>query len=367
MTAAPLIMRPVRPDDAAALVQLAALLDTVNLPRDPEMIAEIIAESTGSFARLERPAPANADAQPPRGTYTLVAVQGEGPSGPKSGPTDDPISTPTQSRQQLLGTASLLSHHGTADDPHYYLRVVEHTFHSKQLNVECRRHLLRLEREEVPWTELGGLVVHPESRGYGVGKLLLAARLLLVAMYREHFCQRLIAELLPPRRPDGSNAFWDALGGPLTGLNYYRADLLCRTNKEFIDALFPRHEIVLELLPSEAQEVVGQVSPGTLPVIHLLQRTGFQYLQVIDPFDGGPYYGATLEEVGPIQRSRCLICLDLPPTAADHTVLLGSPQSHCFHAAAVQICGHGVRLTDTTARLLDLHPGDPVWVIPMDW
>src|SRR3989454_6385198 len=345
MTAAPLIIRPVRPDDAAALVQLATLLDTMNLPRDPEMIAEIIAESTASFARLERPAPASTDTQPPRGTYTLVAVQGE----------------------QLLGTASLLSPHGTADDPHYYLRVVEHTFHSKQLNVESRRHLLRLEREEVPWTELGGLVVHPKSRGHGVGKLLLAARLLLVAIYREYFCQRLIAELLPPRRPDGSNAFWDALGGPLTGLNYYRADLLCRTNKEFIDALFPRHEIVLELLPPEAQEVVGQVSPATVPVIHLLQRAGLQYLKVIDPFDGGPYYGATLEEVGPIQRSRCLVRLDLPPTTADHTVLLGSPQTYCFHAAAVQVCGQGVRLADTTARLLDLQPGDPVWVIPLDW
>lgn len=339
------MIRPVRPDDAAALVQLATLLDTMNLPRDPDMIAEIIAASTASFARLERPAPPRTDTQPGRGTYTLVVVQDE----------------------QLLGTASLLSHHGTADDPHYYLRVVEHTFHSRQLDVESRRHLLRLEREEVPWTELGGLVVHPEARGQGVGKLLLAVRLLLVAMYREHFCQRLIAELLPPRRPDGSNAFWDALGGPLTGLNYYRADLLCRTNKEFIDALFPRHEIVLELLPPEAQEVVGQVSPATVPVIHLLQRAGFRYLKVIDPFDGGPYYGATLEEVGPIQRSRGLVCLDLPPTTADYTVLLGSPQSYCFHATAVQVRGHGVRLADTTARLLDLQPGDPVWIMPLDW
>ena len=345
MTATPLMIRPVRPDDATALVQLATLLDTMNLPRDPDMIAEIIAASAASFASLERSAPARPDIPPRRGTYTLVAVQDE----------------------QLLGTASLLSHHGTADDPHYYLRVVEHTFHSKQLDVESRRHLLRLEREEVPWTELGGLVVHPEARGQGVGKLLLAARLLLVAMDREHFCQRLIAELLPPRRQDGSNAFWDALGGPLTGLNYYRADLLCRTNKEFIDALFPRHEIVLELLPPEAQAVVGQVSPATVPVIHLLQRAGFQYLEAIDPFDGGPYYGATQEEVGPIQRSRRLVRLDLPPTTADHAALLGSPQSYCFHAAAVQVCGHGVRLADTTAQVLDLQPGDPVWVMPMDW
>jgi len=219
----------------------------------------------------------------------------------------------------------------------------------------------------VPWTELGGLVVHPATRGHGVGKLLLAARLLLVAMYRDHFCARLIAELLPPRRPDGSNAFWDAVGGPLTGLNYSRADLLCRTNKEFIDTLFPRHEIVLELLPPEAREVVGQVSAATAPVIHLLQRAGFRNLQVIDPFDGGPYYGAALEEVGPLQRSRCLVRLDLPPATADHPVLLGSPQSYCFHAATVHVRGHGVRLTDLTAQVMDVQPGDPVWVMPLDW
>jgi len=345
MSAAPLIVRPVRPEDAPTLVQLATLLDTMNLPRDPDMLAVIIAESVASFARLALPAPADTDAQPLRSTYTFVAMQGE----------------------QLLGTASLLSHHGTAEDPHYYLRVVEQTFHSKQLNVEHRRHLLRLEREEVPWTELGGLVVHPEARGQGVGKLLVAARLLLVAMHRERFCPRLIAELLPPRRQDGSNAFWDALGGPLTGLNYYRADLLCRTDKEFIDSLFPRHEIVLELLPPDAQAVLGQVGPATVPVYHLLQRAGFRYLNTVDPFDGGPHYGAAVEEVQPIQRSRCLVCLDLPPTTAGPTVLLGSPQSYCFHAAAAQICGHGVRLEEATAQLLDLQPGDLVWTMPLDW
>ena len=142
----------------------------------------------------------------------------------------------------------------------------------------------------------------PRRAGKVLGKLLVAARLLLVAMYRAHFCPRLIAELLPPRRQDGSNAFWDALGGPLTGLNYYRADLLCRTDKEFIDALFPRHDVVLELLPPAAQEVVGQVGPATVPVYRLLQRAGFRYLNTIDPFDGGPHYGATLEEVQPIQQ-----------------------------------------------------------------
>src|SRR4029450_10297791 len=127
MTAAPVLMRPVRPEDATALVQLATLLDTMNLPRDPAMLAEIIAASTASFARLEHPARPRPDPEACRGTYTLVAVQGE----------------------EVLGTASLLSPHGTAADPHYALRVVEHTFHSQQLNLESRRHLLRLDRKGV--------------------------------------------------------------------------------------------------------------------------------------------------------------------------------------------------------------------------
>ena len=128
MTAVPWMIRPVHPADAAALEQLATLLDTMNLPRDPAMLAEIIAASTASFARLAHPAPPRTDPKACRGTYTLVAVQGE----------------------QVLGTATLLSHHSTASDPHYALRVVEHTFHSQQLNVASRRHLLRLEREDVP-------------------------------------------------------------------------------------------------------------------------------------------------------------------------------------------------------------------------
>lgn len=342
ITTAPVILRPAAAADATALVHLAELLDTMNLPQDPEAIAGIIAESEASFARLIHPA---SEAASRKGTYTLVALQGE----------------------RLLGTASLLSHHGTPQDPHYYLRVIEQAFHSKQLNTERRLHLLRLERDEVPWTELGGLVVHPEARGKGLGKLLVAARLLLIAMHRAHFCQRLLAELLPPQREDGSNAFWDALGGQLTGLNYYRADLLCRTDKEFIDTLFPRHEIVLELLPLEAQTIVGQVGPATMPVYHLLRRAGFHYLGTVDPFDGGPHYGATVEDVPPIQRSRSLVCLDLLPAEMGRPVLLGNPVSHHFHAAPTEIHGHGLRLEKPTAELLALHPGDLAWLMPLDW
>jgi arginine N-succinyltransferase len=341
----PLCIRPARLSDVPALQHLAELLDTMNLPRDPKTLASIIAESETSFERLASPAATQPTHAFLRRTYTLVAVRGT----------------------HLLGTASLLSHHGTPDDPHYYLRVIEQTLHSTQLHTQHRRHLLRLERDEEPWTELGGLVVHPDARGQGIGKLLVAARLLLIAMRPEYFCQRVLAELLPPRRQDGSNAFWDALGGQLTGLNYYRADLLCRTDKEFIESLFPKQEIVLELLPPEAQDVVGQIGPATVPVCRVLQRAGFRYLDTIDPFDGGPHYGATLEDIQPIQQSRWFVCLDVPLTEAGNTVLLGNPQSYHFYTIPARRCGYGLRVQETTVRVLGLKPGDLVWIMPLDW
>ncbi len=338
----PVVVRPVCSDDTDDLLHLAGLLDTLNLPRDREAIASIIATSQASFAQLTDN---EADTTTGARTHTLVAVP----------------------KDRILGTASLLSHHGTPDDPHYYLRVVEHTLHSTQLDTQRTRRLLRLEHDETPWTELGGLIVHPESRGQGVGKLLLAVRLLLVAMHAAQFCTRFLAELLPERRADGGNAFWDALGGPLTGLNYYRADLLCRSDKEFIESLFPHHEIVLELLPEAAQVIVGEVGPVTLPACRMLQRVGFRYLETVDPFDGGPHYGAQWRDVEPLQRSWRLVCLDGPPAHADVHLLLGNPRNHYFTATPCQIQGHGVRLHADTSQELNLQAGDLVWCFPLDW
>jgi len=336
----PILVRPVEERDAAPLRALADLLDTVNLPDDPVAIAGLIRDSQRSFA----------GADPRHASYTLVAVR-RGADG----------------SEHLLGTGSLFAYHGMPDEPHYFLRVVEETVHSKQLNADRTRHLLKLGRDVEPWTEFGGLVVHPEARGQGVGKLLVAARLLLVAMHPVRFCKRLLAELLPPRRDDGSNAFWDAVGAPLTGLTYYRADLLCRTDKEFIEAFFPHEQLVVELLPKEAQELIGKEGPSTTPVRALLQRAGFKHLGTIDPFDAGPHDGAEVAQVAPIQRSRQYVRLDLPPDGPTAASLLANPSTHHCLAAPCQTVSAGLRLDPATAAALGVAAGDPCWSMPMDW
>src|SRR5687768_7311136 len=104
-----LTIRPVRETDAADLQRLADLLDTVNLPDDPAAIAKIIADSKRSFAGEEHR----------HASYTLVAVERDDGGG-----------------ERLLGTGSLFAFHGMPDDPHYYLRLVDSTVHSKQLGTD---------------------------------------------------------------------------------------------------------------------------------------------------------------------------------------------------------------------------------------
>lgn len=340
----PVLVRPVRPDDAPALQALADLLDTVNLPDDPAAIAGIIRDSERSFAALASATlPAGFDAK--HASYTMVAVQ-DG---------------------KLLGTGSLFAFHGMPDEPHYYLRVEEQVVHSKQLNADRTRHPLRLGKDTEPWTEFGGLVVHPEARGQGVGKLLVAARLALVAMHPTRFCRRLLAELLPPRREDGSNAFWDAVGAPLTGLSYYRADLLCRTDKEFIEAFFPHEELLVELLPPAAQELIGKEGPATTPVRALLKRAGFRHLGTVDPFDAGPHDGVEVKDCGPIQRAHRAVRLESPPAAGVANELVGSPGNHHFASVPCEAVGHGLRLAEADAERLGVAVGDECWVMPLAW
>ncbi len=345
MPSNPVIIRPARAEDAAQLLALADLLDTVNLPDDPAAIGKLIADSEKSYAGVD----------PRHASYTFVAVREPDGGGP----------------EKLLGTGSLFAYHGMPDEPHYFLKVVDQVVHSRQLNADRTRRLLKLGKDTEPWTEFGGLVVHPEARGHGVGKLLVAARLLLVAMHPERFCRRLLAELLPPRREDGGNAFWDSVGAPLTGLDYYRADLLCRSDKEFIDAFFPHEEIVVDLLPPEARELIGHEGPATTPVRSLLTRAGFKYLGTVDPFDAGPHDGALVSEIKPIQRSRRLVRLDLPPLVAKGVALpmhlVANPASHCFLSAPCEITSEGLRLYHELSHRLGLEPGSPCWAMPLDW
>src|SRR5262249_3463886 len=138
----------------------------------------------------------------------------------------------------------------------------------------------------------------------------------------------------PPLTDENRSEFWEALGRRFTGLNYHEADLLSQSHKEFIESLFPEEDIYLCLLDSKARTVIGRVGDATRPAQHLLESIGFEYLEEVDPFDGGPHYGARTEDILTIKNGRKLRVAELKDPSYKKQALVGNAQDD-FRAALV--------------------------------
>lgn len=336
------LLRDANPSDLAGLKRLAEELDTLNLPNDEGALARILDTSTESFqGRIDDPFERE---------YLFVLEDTE--------------------TKELLGTSMILAQHGTREAPHVFFEVSKRQTYSSTLDRHFEHTILSLAYDYEGPTELGGLVVAPEARGRGKpGKQLSYVRFLFIGMHRAWFRDRLIAELLPPLLPDGRSLLWESLGKKFTGLTYTEADKLSRSNKEFIKELFPQSDIWATLFSPEVQAVIGQVGPNTLGVKKMLERIGFEYVESIDPFDGGPHFEAETDEVTLVAELRHLKVEEDEPADDAAEVLVGMVRDagpHRFRAARAFaiIEGDGIRLPEATRRALGVVPGDRVGAIP---
>lgn len=264
-----LILRPVREKDLADLMVLAKYLDTINFPNDREKIEEGIHFSIASFT----------------GKHTKTR------SGVFQFVLED------TNKKRVLAVSKILATHGTKEKPHYYWQISWDVRESKTLGIGMKHQVLKLAKDTKGNTEIAGIIVHPEHRGKSFGKQIFYARFLFMALHQEEFLSRIVSELLPPLDKEERSALWEAYGRKFTGLTYQEADQLSQDNKEFIETLFPLHDIYTCLLPVKARTVVGKVGPKSLAAKALAERNGFRFLEQIDPFDGGPHFGCKLQEV----------------------------------------------------------------------
>jgi arginine N-succinyltransferase len=342
-----LLLRDAQKADLGALRALAAELNSVNLPDDPRALAGIIGRSHRSFAAKIR--------DPLQRAYVFVLEE------PRSG--------------RLLGTSMIIAQHGTRESPCTFFDVSEREHYSSTLDRHFRHRVLSIGYHFDGPTEIGGLVVHPRDRGGEAkpGKQLALVRFLYLAMHRDRFRQKVLAELMPPLLPDGRSLFWESCGKRFTGLEYQAADKKSRENKEFIQQLFPPGDIYTTLFPPRVQRALGAVGPATQGIRHLLEAIGFRYVDRIDPFDGGPHYEARVEEITLVRAYRRLRvgARDLGPRE-DHPIQLVAverPRGKVrFRAvrAPVRVDGEEAILPGDARELLQVEPGERVHVVPFD-
>jgi len=336
-----LILRPVAPEDLDRLVELAESLDTVNLPRDPDFLRERIARSQRSFAgELD-------DWRD--GVYVFVLADA--------------------ASQRCIGTSLILAKVGRPDEPYYWLEVSTEERRSVELD-KCFRHTrLQLRSTEDGPTEVGGLVLDPAYRGHPekCGKALSTVRFAYIAQHPDRFEREVIAEMLSVFDEPGENRLWEAFGRRFTGLPYREADHLSARNRRFIADLFPRDPVYATLFPQDVREAIGKADAPA--AIRILEKVGFHYLGQVDPFDGGPYYGAARNAILCVRERRELVLPKVPREPMDPhgpLALLSAEGAPGFRATVVRLDVDGSPSVPKAMReALGVGAGDRVSVTPL--
>jgi arginine N-succinyltransferase len=334
------LLREASPSDLDAIERLAELLDTANLPRDAERLETLLERSVRSF---------RGSVTDPAEEQYLFVLEDRATGAP-------------------IGTSLIIAKHGTLSSPHFFMEMRTDDRRSEVPPRAFRHRVLRLSYCTDGPTEVGGLVLHPDYRRSPeeLGKQLSFVRFNFIARHPERFQKEVLAEFLSALDEEGKNLFWEVYGRKFTGLSYREADRLSAVDKKFILSLFPQADLYAALLPEDVQAVLGEVSPSARAAMHLLMKIGLRPLDQIDPFDGGPYFGAPMREVT-IVRDTVFRAAKPESIEGGERRLVSHEGSRGFCAACVS-----VRLTDAevaiapeTCEVLGAEPGEYLAVTPM--
>ncbi|MCA9286827.1 MAG: arginine N-succinyltransferase [Phycisphaerales bacterium] len=338
------VIRQATLDDVPTLLKLAKMVHFINLPPDKDIIASKIARSRLSFS---------GQAESERDREFMFVLE-DVDSG------------------NVVGTSAVLSCISWPGHPHTFLKVRKRHLFSEDLQSGAVHITLELGTDESGPSEMGGLILAPGYRGHKerLGSLLSQIRFHYIGLHREWFAETVIAELMGALTPDSRTLLWEYLGRRFINLEYAEADRFCQHSKEFITQLFPPGEIWTCLLPAEARSLIGRVGEETKPAQSMLEAQGFRYHDHVDPFDGGPYVGATRDDIPLVQATRTATLGD--PVAVtddryDAEAFLSYESENGFRALRSRIWLHGdhVSIPAEAAGLLGAQPGETIGVTPL--
>jgi arginine N-succinyltransferase len=123
------------------------------------------------------------------------------------------------------------------------------------------------------------------------------------------------------------------------------------------------------MFPVEVQEQLGVVGPDSQGAVHLLEKIGLRFLRHVDPFDGGPFYGAKVKDLVLVQQfRRCRVKADTVEQGVEkgEDLLIGWESADGFRAARVRARCLAPTLSCPLEILsaLELAEGTEVGVIP---
>jgi arginine N-succinyltransferase len=330
------LLRGARRDDVKGLVDLASQFSLLNLPADKKILGDKVERSIASFG---------GELTKREAEYVFVVEDLEA--------------------EAIVGSSLILAKHGTEDVPHYFFKLIKENRFSEDLGIGFIHQILQFKEDTNGPSEIGGLLVDRayRRRPEKLGKQVSLVRFLYMGMAQNEFEKRVLCELTPPLTDGGRSEFWEALGRRFTGLPYQEADMISQGNKEFIGSLFPKEDIYLCLLDSKARLVMGRVGVETRPAQHLLESIGFEYLHEVDPFDGGPHYGADVANISIVKNGRWTELQKAEKGGFANHALVGFKRDGEFRAVftAYDKQENKIVVPASSLQILDATPGEKVF------
>lgn len=371
------IIRRAIPNDVPTLLKLARMVYFINLPPDNTIIGEKVQWSRQSFLLASdvetgagRVSAAGKRTDPSAGHHGAIsaglrAITGKAPlfmfvlEDIESG-------TP-------LGSCQVVSRMGGPGQPNLSYQLAKKEMFSTDLQSGTTHVVAKLHLDESAPTEVGGLILQPSMRSHRqrLGRFLSYIRFHFIGLYPELFADRVLAEMMAPISHDGQNPFWEYFGRRFINLSYPEADRFCQHSKEFMLSLLPREEIYLTLLPAEARNAVGQVSPETVPARRMLEKLGFKYHNRIDPFDGGPHLEAKTSEIEIVKKTTRAALVDEIdaadcPVSGYASVLTSDGEFRAVETPMSVDRNGRVRITREAIEALKVNTRDTIGITPID-
>lgn len=332
------LIRPVRSDDLDAVLRLAESSGSglTNLPPDRQALAQRIASAERA---IEDPAVRETGA-----AIMLVAAIGE----------------------QIVATGMIFARVG-GEWPFYSYRRTRQASVSRSLGRAKAQLLLNLTNDFDGETEVGGLFVDPARRGMALGRLIARARYLFIAMHRDWFGSRVIAELRGYQDDEGRAPVWEAIGRRFYDMDFEEADRTGAIHgNQFIADLGPRYPIYMSMLPTDAQAAFGRPHDDGRPARDMLLAEGFRDEGYFDIFDGGPTLVADIDALQTVRRTerRTVRTTDV---ASDPTMLVGTGAGPGFRAAlggSRRVGDDEADVAPALAGLMGVRSGDRITIAP---
>jgi arginine N-succinyltransferase len=336
-----LIMRPIRKEDLDGLLNLLQESGhgLTSLPKDPEVLLKRIHKSVNSFIQPDVSSPSGE-------LYTFVM--------------EDIF------RGEIVGISGIVSKIG-GFEPRYYYELHEKTYTSKILGKSHTVRTLKPTKTHSGPTEICSLFLSSKHRSHQNGRLLSLSRFLFMAEHPSRFEREVIAEMRGVVDDSGFSPFFEVVGKKFFQIPFPEADLLTMKTKAFIEELLPPEPIIVELLPKDAQAVVAEVHPSTLPAKKILEYEGFRTNKLVGIFEPGPVLEAEIHNVRSVRESMIKIITEIRSNISeDHpSYIISNRKSSEFKSCVGKtiIDKDNIIISDVVASALKLRIGDSIRIV----